>query len=161
MGTRSGDIDPAIVFFLQDSLGMTSRQVNNLLTQESGLLGLTGVSSDCRYIVDNYHHDVAAARALEVYCHRLAKYIASYSALMQGQLDAVIFTGGIGENSALVRKLTVAKLALLNLHIEDEWNQQRSPAAIRKISQTESRAVLVIKTNEELVIAQDAVRLIA
>ena len=161
MGTRSGDIDPAIIFFLQDSLGMTSQQVNNLLTRESGLLGLTEVSSDCRYIEDNYAHDAGAARAMHVYCHRLAKYIASYSTLMQGRLDALVFTGGIGENSALVRKLTLEKLALLNLSVDEEQNQQLSSAAVSRISPAESCAVLVIKTNEELVIAQDAARLIA
>lgn len=161
MGTRSGDIDPAIIFYLQDSLGMTSQQVNTLLTQESGLLGLTGVSSDCRYIEDNYHIVPAATRAMEVYCHRLAKYIASYTTLIEGRLDALIFTGGIGENSILVRKLTLEKLTLLNLSIDDERNQRCNTDSITRISPAESIAVLVIKTNEEQVIAEDAARLTA
>jgi acetate kinase len=80
---------------------------------------------------------------------------------MQGRLDALVFTGGIGENSALVRKLTLEKLALLNLSVDEEQNQQLSSAAVSRISPAESCAVLVIKTNEELVIAQDAARLIA
>ncbi|XNM65450.1 hypothetical protein ACLK2H_13165 [Escherichia coli] len=105
MGTRSGDIDPAIIFHLHDTLGMNIDQINKMLTKESGLLGLTEVTSDCRYVEDNYKEKADAKRAMDVYCHRLAKYIGSYTALMDGRLDAVIFTGGIGENAAMVREL--------------------------------------------------------
>ena len=97
MGTRSGDIDPAIIFHLHDTLGMSVDAINKMLTKESGLLGLTEVTSDCRYVEDNYQEKADAKRAMDVYCHRLAKYIGSYTALMDGRLDAVIFTGGIGD----------------------------------------------------------------
>lgn len=103
MGTRSGDIDPAIVFHLHDALGMSVDKINTLLTKESGILGLTEVTNDCRYVEDNYNTKPDAKRAMDVYCHRLAKYIAAYCVLMEGRLDAIVFTGGIGENSALVR----------------------------------------------------------
>lgn len=111
MGTRSGDIDPAIIFHLHDTLGMSVDDINKMLTKESGLLGLTEVTSDCRYVEDNYAEKADAKRAMDVYCHRLAKYIGSYTALMDGRLDAVIFTGGIGENAAMVRELSWANWA--------------------------------------------------
>lgn len=89
MGTRSGDIDPAIIFHLHDTLGMSVDAINKLLTKESGLLGLTEVTSDCRYVEDNYATKEDAKRAMDVYCHRLAKYIGAYTALMDGRLDVL------------------------------------------------------------------------
>ena len=161
MGTRSGDIDPAIVFHLHDSLGMSVEAINKLLTKESGLLGLTEVTSDCRYVEDNYTTKEDAKRAMNVYCHRLAKYIGAYSALMEGRLDAVIFTGGIGENAAMVRELTLNKLGLLGFEIDHERNLAARFGNGGNIGKEGSRPALVIPTNEELVIAQDALRLTA
>ncbi|MFB6434601.1 MAG: acetate kinase [Candidatus Malihini olakiniferum] len=161
MGTRSGDIDPAIVFHLHHSLGMSVEAINKLLTKESGLLGLTEVTSDCRYVEDNYQTKEDAKRAMGVYCHRLAKYIGAYSALMQGRLDAVIFTGGIGENSAMVRELTLNKLVLLGFEVDHERNLAARFGKAGNISKDDCRPALVIPTNEELVIAQDALRLTA
>lgn len=88
---------------------MSVDQINKMLTKESGLLGLTEVTSDCRYVEDNYETKEDAKRAMDVYCHRLAKYIGSYTALMDGRLDAVVFTGGIGENAAMVRELSTGQ----------------------------------------------------
>ncbi len=161
MGTRSGDVDPAIIFYLHDNLGMTIPQINTLLTKESGLLGLTGVTSDCRYVDDNYATQAEAKRAMDVFCHRLAKYIGSYSALMEGRLDALVFTGGIGENSAKVRELTIDKLALLNFFIDNTKNLEARFGQAGAIHAASSRPIFVIPTNEELVIAQDAARLTA
>ncbi|MCL2895192.1 acetate kinase [Brenneria tiliae] len=161
MGTRSGDIDPAIVFHLHDSLGMSVEKINTLLTKESGLLGLTEVTSDCRYVEDNYATKEDAKRAMDVYCHRLAKYIGSYSALMEGRLDAVVFTGGIGENAAMVRELTLNKLGLLGFAVDHERNLAARFGKGGNIAKDGSRPALVIPTNEELVIAQDALRLTA
>nr|WP_113865084.1 acetate kinase [Brenneria salicis]NMN91054.1 acetate kinase [Brenneria salicis ATCC 15712 = DSM 30166]RBP66550.1 acetate kinase [Brenneria salicis ATCC 15712 = DSM 30166]RLM32001.1 acetate kinase [Brenneria salicis ATCC 15712 = DSM 30166] len=161
MGTRSGDIDPAIVFHLHDSLGMSVDAINKLLTKESGLLGLTEVTSDCRYVEDNYQTKEDAKRAMDVYCHRLAKYIGSYSALMEGRLDAVVFTGGIGENAAMVRELTLKKLGLLGFDVDHERNLAARFGKGGNIAKDGSRPALVIPTNEELVIAQDALRLTA
>lgn len=159
MGTRSGDIDPAIVFHLHDTLGMSVAEINTLLTKESGLLGLTEVTSDCRYVEDNYDTKADAKRAMDVYCHRLAKYIGAYTALMDGRLDAVIFTGGIGENAAMVRELTLDKLALLGLEIDHQRNLDARFGKSGVITKDGSRLAMVIPTNEELVIAQDASRL--
>ncbi|MGP4123339.1 MAG: acetate kinase [Sodalis sp. (in: enterobacteria)] len=159
MGTRSGDIDPAIIFYLHDILGLSIARINTLLTKESGLLGLTGVTSDCRYVEHNYRDNAESRRAMDVYCHRLAKYIGSYSALMEGRLDAVIFTGGIGENAAIVRKLSLKKLALLGFEIDHERNLAARFGRAGVITTASSRPAIVIPTNEELVIAQDAARL--
>ncbi|MGM3159831.1 acetate kinase [Dickeya undicola] len=161
MGTRSGDIDPAVVFHLHDSLGMSVESINKLLTKESGLLGLTEVTSDCRYVEDNYDTKEDAKRAMNVYCHRLAKYIGSYSALMEGRLDAVIFTGGIGENAAMVRELTLKQLGLLGFAVDHERNLAARFGKGGNIAKDGARPALVIPTNEELVIAQDALRLTA
>ncbi len=161
MGTRSGDIDPAIVFHLHDTLGMSVEDINKLLTKESGLLGLTEVTSDCRYFEDNYETKADAKRAMDVYCHRLAKYIGSYCALMEGRLDAIIFTGGIGENAAMVRELSLKKLALLGFEVDHQRNLDARFGKSGTITTDNSRLAVVIPTNEELVIAQDASRLTA
>ncbi|QLK61957.1 acetate kinase [Enterobacteriaceae bacterium Kacie_13] len=161
MGTRSGDIDPAIIFHLHDSLGMTVDQINKMLTKESGLLGLTEVTSDCRYVEDNYTTKPDAKRAMDVFCHRLAKYIGSYTSLMEGRLDAVVFTGGIGENAAMVRELSLGKLGLLGFEVDHERNLAARFGKSGAINKEGTRTALVIPTNEELVIAQDAARLTA
>lgn len=161
MGTRCGDMDPAIIFYLSKQLNLSMEKIETLLTKESGLLGLTEVSNDCRFAEDNYHSQEAAKRALDVYCHRLAKYIGSYSALMAGRLDAVIFTGGIGENSAFIREQTINQLALLDLTIDESANLAARFGQGGTISQAGHRPVLVIPTNEELVIAEDTLRLTA
>ncbi len=131
-----------------------------MLTKESGPLGLTEVTSDRRYVEDNYAEKEDAKRAMDVYCHRLAKYIGSYTALMDGRPDAVVFTGGIGENAAMVRELSLGKLGVLGFEVDHERNWL--PASGKSGSSTKgTRPALVIPTNEELVIAQDAHRLTA
>ncbi|NCB59102.1 MAG: acetate kinase, partial [Gammaproteobacteria bacterium] len=122
MGTRCGDIDPAIIFHLHDALGMSLDDIHKMLTKESGLLGLTEVTSDCRYVEDNYETKEEAKRAMDIYCYRLAKYIAGYTAALDGRLDAVVFTGGIGENSAPIRELTLNRLGLLGFKVNAEAN---------------------------------------
>lgn len=161
MGTRSGDIDPAIIFHLYDSLGMSIDNIKKMITKESGLIGLTGVTSDCRYIEDNYDTNDNARRAMDVFCHRLSKYIGAYSTLMDGRLDAVIFTGGIGENSSTVREITLRKLSLLGFDVDHERNTATRFGKSGAITKDSSRLALVIPTNEELVIAQDTFRLIS
>ncbi|UDG81381.1 Acetate kinase [Candidatus Profftia lariciata] len=160
MNTRSGDIDPSIIFYLYDSLGMSINKIKNLLTQESGLLGLTGVTSDCRYIADNYFVKNHAKRAMDIFCHRLAKYIGGYTSLMDGKLDAVVFTGGIGENVAIVRTLTLNKLSLLGFQIDDQRNLSTCYGKSGIITTNNSSVALVIPTNEELIIAQDTLNVI-
>jgi arginyl-tRNA synthetase len=158
---RPLNIDPAIIFHLHDTLGMSVDDINKMLTKESGLLGLTEVTSDCRYVEDNYAEKEDAKRAMDVYCHRLAKYIGSYTALMDGRLDAVIFTGGIGENAAMVRELSLGKLGVLGFEVDHERNLAARFGKSGFINKEGTRPAIVIPTNEELVIAQDASRLTA
>ncbi|AMA64699.1 Acetate kinase [Candidatus Arsenophonus lipoptenae] len=160
MGTRSGDIDPAIIFYLYDILGMSLCEIKKLLTTKSGILGLTEITNDCRYIEKNYYTKSNAKRAMDVYCHRLAKYISSYCSLMDGRLDAIILTGGIGENSALVRELTLKKLSLIGVKYDHDRNLAVRFGKIGNIATNDSIPVFVIPTNEELVIAQDTNRLV-
>ncbi|WP_392551492.1 acetate kinase [Orbus wheelerorum] len=161
MGTRSGDIDPAIMFFLHDNLKMSVADINNLLNKQSGLLGLTDVSSDCRYVEDNYGKVEGATNAFDVFVHRLVKYIGGYSVLLDGRLDAIIFTGGIGENSEGVRRHVIEKLSILGFELDQDKNLAARFGKDGFINKEGTRPALVIPTNEELVIAQDTARLTA
>ncbi|HDR1577807.1 TPA: acetate kinase, partial [Pasteurella multocida] len=159
MGTRSGDIDPAIVFYLHDNLGLSVEEINTLLTKKSGLLGLTEVTSDCRYAEDNYDKEAPAKRALDVFSYRLAKYIGSYMAVIGERLDAIVFTGGIGENSSLVRELTLNHLKLFGYQVDSDKNKAARFGHEGVITADNTPVAMVIPTNEELVIAQDTARL--
>ena len=159
MGTRCGDMDPAIIFHLHDELGYTLAEINNMLTKESGLLGLTEVTSDCRFVEDNYDVEPVAKRAMDLYCYRLAKYIASYTAALDGRLDAVVFTGGIGENSAPIRELTLNRLSLLGFNVDSEANKTNRFGTEGIITTADSTPAMVIATNEEWVIANDTLEL--
>ncbi|MFP4800168.1 acetate kinase [Pasteurella multocida] len=159
MGTRSGDIDPAIVFYLHDNLGLSVEEINTLLTKKSGLLGLTEVTSDCRYAEDNYDKEAPAKRALDVFSYRLAKYIGSYMAVIGERLDAIVFTGGIGENSSLVRELTLNHLKLFGYQVDADKNKAARFGHEGVITADNTPVAMVIPTNEELVIAQDTARL--
>ncbi|HDX1191802.1 TPA: acetate kinase [Pasteurella multocida] len=159
MGTRSGDIDPAIVFYLHDNLGLSVEEINTLLTKKSGLLGLTEVTSDCRYAEDNYDKEAPAKRALDVFSYRLAKYIGSYMAVIGERLDAIVFTGGIGENSSLVRELTLNHLKLFGYQVDADKNKAARFGHEGVITANNTPVAMVIPTNEELVIAQDTARL--
>ncbi|HDR1419185.1 TPA: acetate kinase [Pasteurella multocida] len=159
MGTRSGDIDPAILFYLHDNLGLSVEEINTLLTKESGLLGLTEVTSDCRYAEDNYDKEAPAKRALDVFSYRLAKYIGSYMAVIGERLDAIVFTGGIGENSSLVRELTLNHLKLFGYQVDSDKNKAARFGHEGVITADNTPVAMVIPTNEELVIAQDTARL--
>ncbi len=160
MGTRCGDIDPAIIFHLHDTLGYSLDKINTMLTKESGLQGLTQVTSDCRYVEDNYLEKEDAARAMGVFCHRLAKYIASYTATLDGRLDAIVFTGGIGENSSPIRELVLNRLGVFGIEVDSEKNLKARFGGEGVITTEESRIpAMVISTNEELIIAEDTARL--
>lgn len=159
MGTRSGDLDPAIMFYLHDNLGLSVAEINTMLTKKSGLLGLTEVTSDCRYAEDNYDKEEPAKRALDVFCYRLAKYIGSYMAVIGDRLDAIVFTGGIGENSSLVRELTLNHLKLFGYQVDSEKNTAARFGNEGVITAENTPVAMVIPTNEELVIAQDTARL--
>ncbi|EMU3327994.1 acetate kinase [Vibrio cholerae] len=160
MGTRCGDIDPAIIFHLHDTLGYSVEKINTMLTKESGLLGLTEVTSDCRFVEDNYGQKEEATRAMDVFCHRLAKYVAGYTASLDGRLDAITFTGGIGENSAPIREMVLNRLAIFGITVDNAANLKARFGGEGVITTADSRIpAMVIATNEELVIAEDTARL--
>ena len=164
MGTRSGDIDAGIIFHLVEQLGYSIEQVDNLLNKQSGLLGVSQLSNDCRTLEaamldDNHEQSVQAKLALTVFCYRIAKSIASFSASLT-QLDGLIFTGGIGENSSWVRQQIVIQLNLLNFHVCPEKNQNMRFGASGNIATDTARSCWVIPTNEELVIAEQSAQLL-
>lgn len=160
MGTRSGDIDPAVVFFLHDRRGMTVGEIDKLLNKQSGLFGLTGVN-DLRDIQRRYEAgDPDATLALNMYVYRIKKYIGAYLAAL-GRVDAVVFTAGVGQNSALVRRLTCDGLDALGIRLDEAKNQSLSDASVNEIQAGDSPIrVLVIATNEELEIARQTVSVI-
>ncbi|TGB13975.1 acetate kinase [Streptomyces sp. MZ04] len=159
MGTRSGDVDPAVVFHLARVGGMSIDEVDALLNKKSGLVGLCG-DNDMRVIRRRIDEgDEAAALAFEIYIHRLKKYIGAYYAVL-GRVDAIAFTAGVGENAAPVREAAVAGLEELGLAVDGELNAVRSDEA-RLISPEYARvAVAVVPTDEELEIAQQTYALV-
>ena len=160
MGTRCGDIDPALHFYLCRHLGLDNDTLDDLLNRQSGLLGLTGVN-DMREVHRLLEAgDERAELALGVVCHRLKKYIGAYYAEL-GQVDAIVFTGGIGENDAETRARACASLERLGIHLDAEANAAPGSQE-RAISTADSPVkVLVIPTNEELEIAQQAVEAVS
>ena len=159
MGTRSGDGDPALPYFLTTRLDMESEEVYELLNRKSGLLGLSGVSNDMREILqESENGSERATRALEVFCYRLKKYIGAYTAVL-GDVDGIVFTAGIGENCPEVRSLACGELEGLGIEVDENRNAEvhGEEAIISKDSSP--TALLVIPTNEELKIAIDTYEL--
>jgi acetate kinase len=159
MGTRSGDIDHSIVFYMVNTLGYSLDAVNNLLLKESGMLGLTGFS-DLREIESQAEEgNVACQLALDMNAYRIKKLIGSYTAVMNG-LDAIIFTAGIGENSSYIRKLVCTDMEYFGLELDDVKNEIRSKE-IREINTANSKTkIMVIPTNEEMEIANQVYALL-
>jgi acetate kinase len=159
MGTRSGDVDPFIIFHMVNQLGYSLDQVNNLLNKQSGMLGLTGFSDmrDITKAIAEGSHD--AELAYEMYAYRIKKYIGSYAAVLNG-VDAIVFTGGVGENDINVRRMVCNDMEYLGLKLDDEKNKIRS-GEIREINTSDSHAkILIVPTNEELEIVKQCYELI-
>ncbi len=158
MGTRSGDIDPSIIFHLAEKLGYSLEDINTILQKKSGMLGLTGYS-DLRDIEDEASKDNKECElALLMNAYRIKKYIGSYAAILNG-LDAIVFTAGIGENSKYIRELVCKDLDFLGIELSSKKNNLKSNN-IRAINKEDSRVkILVIPTNEELEIAKQSVDL--
>jgi len=159
MGTRSGDIDPAIIGYISEKKGLSAEEVIDVCNKESGVLGLSGgLSSDFRDLTTAaLEGDTKAADALETYCYRVAKYIGSYAASMNG-VDVIVYTAGIGENNAKVREMVGQYLGYLGTELDLEKNAIRGEEII--ISTEESRVItMVVPTNEELAIARETKRL--
>ena len=162
MGTRCGDIDPAIVPFLMDKEGLTAAQVNDVMNKKSGFLGVTGLSSDSRDIEAAYKDGNEKAKlALDILKHQLKKYIGGYAAAMNG-LDAVVFTAGIGENSSILRELVLSDMEYLGIELDREANEKAFRLSDAMMISTPDSKVkaYVIPTNEELVIAKDTAAIV-
>ncbi len=161
MGTRSGDVDPALAQFLQDKSGMRLAEITRMLNSESGLLGLSGVSNDMRAL-----HEAQAAGneraeiAIEVFCYRLAKSLLGLAAALD-QVDAIVFTGGIGEHASNVRERTMNRLAVLGVRPDPEKNALDGAASGGIVSAvTSAIPCLVVPTNEEWMIAKETARVL-
>jgi acetate kinase len=166
MGTRSGDVDAGIIFHLVEHLGYSIEEVDKLLNKKSGLLGVSQLSNDCRTLEDamlNSEDDSIkkqARLAMTVFCYRIAKSIASYSASLT-RLDGLIFTGGIGENSNWIRTEITKQLGLLNFSVCEQKNTTARFGKGGNIASDKARACLVIATNEEWVIAEQTAQLLS
>jgi acetate kinase len=161
MGTRSGDIDPAIILHIMSREELSLHEGNTLLNKHSGLAGISGISSDMREVIEAANGGNGNAKlALEVYCYRLKKYIGSYLAALGG-LDALVFTAGVGENSSIVRALTCQGLDFVGIKIDSAKNDQTVGKEMDISASGASVKTLVIPTNEELVIAHDTERIVS
>ncbi|MBM7581918.1 acetate kinase [Caldicoprobacter guelmensis] len=161
MGTRCGTIDPAIITFLMEKEGMTYQEINHYLNKESGVLGISGVSSDFRDLETAANEGNERARlALDIFAYSIKKYIGAYAAAMGG-LDCVVFTAGIGENNPYIRQKACEGLEFLGIKIDKEKNEYTKKGKEGEISTADSTVkVLVIPTNEELMIARETKELV-
>jgi len=160
MGTRTGDMDPAIILHIMAREELTLHEANTLMNKHSGLAGISGVSSDMREVTEAAIGGNSNANlALEAFCYRLKKYIGAYSAALGG-LDVLVFTGGVGENSKRVRKITCENMDYLGISIDIEKNTKVSGTETDISTDNSKVRTLIIPTNEELVIARDTKRII-
>lgn len=160
MGTRSGDIDPAIVTFLMEKEGLSAKEVDNILNKKSGVDALSRLSSDFREIEDGVvAGDPACRFTMDAYQHRVVSYIGAYAAIMNG-VDAICFAGGLGENNAVMREEIANMLTWLGVELDAEKNKCRGVE--RDLTKETSKVkMLLIPTNEELMIARDTVELVS
>lgn len=150
MGTRCGDLDPGVAYYLLKQKNLSADEFNSLVNKESGLLGISRTSADMRELLDKEQHDESAALAIEIFCYQARKFVGSLAAALGG-LDALVFTGGIGENSAEIRRRICSGLEFLGVNIDEQSNAAGGPEIC-----TDGSAVrlLVLDTNEELLIAR-------
>lgn len=155
MGTRTGDIDPQIIPFIQEKEGLDAQGIKDLLNKKSGLLGLSGISNDCRDIEAAASSGNSRAQlALDVFAHQIIHYIGAYAADLNG-LDTLVFTAGVGEHSASIRKMVCDSLTYLGVKIDESKNQDNALS----IESADSKVkVMVIPTDEEVIIARDVMR---
>ncbi len=158
MGTRSGDIDPAIVTFLMEKENISAKEVNDILNKQSGVQGISEVSSDFRDLEASKETNEKSALALEMFAYGVTKYIGAYAAAMGG-VDAIVFTAGVGENTAFTRGQITEKLGFMGIKIDAELNKTRGKEIDISAPDATVRT-LVIPTNEELMIAKDTAALV-
>ncbi len=159
MGTRSGDMDPSVILYIMAKEELSSSEANALLNKHSGLMGISGISSDMRDVLEGARDgEKQAIVAFDIFCYRIKKYIGAYVAALGG-IDAIIYTGGIGENSSEVRSRSLSGLSHIGITIDDEMNMLSGKE--KKITKDGSPvAVFVIPTNEELMIAYDTMEIV-
>jgi acetate kinase len=163
MGTRSGDLDASLVEFLMLKEGMSASEIDTLLNKQSGLLGISGLTGDMRELLEEEaeHQDRRARLAVEIFCRRVQRYVGAYYAEMGGA-DALVFAGGVGENSSVVRARICESLECLGLELDGERNAEAIDGRESLISVDGARlGAWVIPTNEELLIARDTFRVVA
>jgi len=160
MGTRSGDLDPSILFYIMEKEEIQLNGLHSMLNRHSGLLGLSGYASDMRDLIEEAKNgDRRCQQAIDVFCYTMQKYIGSYMAALNG-CDAILLTAGIGENSSVIRQKALENLNGLGIEIDSEKNKNISQGKIEKISTDSSKTeIYVVPTNEELVIAIDAAKI--
>jgi acetate kinase len=160
MGTRTGDIDPSILFYLIEKEELPLNNLHALLNRHSGLLGMSGYAADMRDLIQEAENgDRRCQQAIDAFCYRIKQYVGSYMAVLNG-VDAIIFTAGIGENAAIIREKTLANMDALGIVLDNERNSLDNSHGDRVISSQDSKVgVYVIPTNEELVIAQDTAKI--
>ena len=155
MGTRVGDIDPGVLIYMEESLGIDIQEIKRIINKESGLKGLTG-NNDLRMIQEQYlKGDQKAELALKLYSYRIKKFIGSYIAVL-GHVDAIVFTAGVGENSDIIRRMATADLSHLGIELNEDLNTTKSKTERDISSETATIRTLVIPTNEEFEIARQA-----
>jgi acetate kinase len=162
MGTRAGDVDPAVLDYISVKEGLDLRGVENLLNKQSGLLGISGLTNDMRELLEEAeeHYDRRARLAIGIFCYRLKKYIGAYLAALGGA-HALVFTGGVGQNAAAIRALALEGLDWMGLELDESANSATTGGKAGRISKDGSRLeAWVIPTDEELLIARDTVRMV-
>ncbi len=161
MGTRSGDMDPAVILHLMNKYNFSVQETDDLLNKKSGVLGISGESNDLRDLEEGWpNRSKMANLALDIYAYRIKKYIGSYIAALNG-CDALVFTAGVGENSPIVRSLVCSEMDFLGVEIDQALNEKTWRGAEGDISKPKARVrTLVIPTNEELVIAEDTLDIV-
>lgn len=150
MSTRSGDLDPGVMLYLLQEKGMTPAAVNHLINHQAGLLGISGISSDMQALLAREATEAGAALAVELFCYQARKFAGALAAVLGG-LHSLVFTGGIGENSAIIRARICANLDFLGIHLDPDLNLENASIISKKGSPV---SVRVMKTNEELMIAR-------
>jgi acetate kinase len=160
MGTRCGDVDPSIAEFIVHQEKLTIDEVTNIFNKKSGLLGISGLSHDMRELLAaSSSGNERATLAIDIYCYRLAKHLAGLMVPL-GRVDALIFTGGVGENSWYIRDKVLKNLKFFNFIVDDEANKANGQFTIGRITKKEGSLAVVIATNEEWMIAVDTMEII-
>ena len=157
MSTRSGDLDPGLVWYLAQTEQMTAQQFHHMVNHQSGLLGVSETSSDLRDLLDKEAHDVRAAETVALFCYQIKKWIGAYAAALGG-LNTLVFAGGVGENSPIIRARICDGLGFLGIQLDEMRNATGAPVISTDPSSTQVR---VIRTDEDVVIAKAVFRVLA